>query len=125
MLTAGCGEDAVRRPGSQQSAVSASDPVAGDQSLGDDPSGASAHDSTDGGSGGGRTDGPGGTAGTDESESGTSATEELTLSQQVQLVAGGDGLFPQCRLGDGAPDSPSAPDESYGLAVDPRAEQMC
>ena len=36
---------------------------------------------------------------------GTSATEQLVLSQQVQLVAGGDGLFPHCDLADDAPEA--------------------
>ena len=87
VLVAGCGaEDSPPTAEPEQPTVS---------SGGTGSSVGSAEDS-DGSNGG--TNG-----GDDDDEGGTSATEQLVLSQQVQLVVGGDGLYSHCHLTDGAP----------------------
>lgn len=97
VLAAGCGGEGHSPPVDPEPATSSSGTGSGstDTQDSDDPSG-----------GTGRTDDETDeTDETDEEGGGTSATEQLLLSQQVQLVAGGDGLFPHCALADGAPES--------------------
>jgi hypothetical protein len=98
-LVAGCaGEDPAPTVDPEQPTVSSSVPGSSNgrtaETDGSSPG-------TDGGTNGG-TDG-----GTDETDDGggTSATEELVLSQQVQLVTGGDGLSPSCDLTGATPPS--------------------